>query len=292
MESIGFALVGGGDQIGRRATYLVRSIRQFHPDAPILMTVPHSEDLNCDFSKTGVKITHKSIPDPEYPISIKTEALHQAEQRLDTAWTCFLDTDTLLTSKFNAHENSSAQIRIKPVDIANQYWAMASDTTWHTLYDKFNISPPSEFVKSTVDRKKMRPYWNAGVVLTRVGNLGQQWRDLTVKIRPNIKSPHHADQVALALLSANYDVDPLSENYNYPVHLRAWTIRPKTVLHYHKERWLLSCFKNYGELFDKIGISAEFPFSRFDVRMAELMIRSIGKSIMSQLGWLTWDSAW
>ncbi|WP_152420215.1 hypothetical protein [Halorubrum distributum] len=290
--TIGFALAGGEGRIGRRATYLVRSIQQFHPDAPILVTIPTSESPPTSLTEQDIKIARKPFPDPNYPISIKIESLRQAERQLETDWVCLLDTDTILVEPFTAHKKTTAQLRVKPVDMATQFWGQADVDEWKPLYDRYDIETPSYRVKSTVDNQEIWPYWNAGVVLVQAGDLGNRWRDLTLDLRSKkLEASHHADQVALAVLSGDYDVEPLTERYNCPVHLRMWTCPPKSVLHYHNENWLL-CSSKYDQIYNKIGIDTEFPHSRSESTMIKLAARSVRNEIKCRLGLWSWGGAW
>lgn len=292
MCSLGFAFAGGGGRIGRQATYLIRSIREFHPTAPILVTVPNSEKLPSSVTDLNVKVVKQPYPDPEYPISIKTEALHQAEQHLNTDWVCLLDTDTLLASPVTAHLGTDAQICVKPVDLATQYWAQAGTDTWHSVYDDFGITPPTMRVKSTVDKEEIWPYWNAGVVLTSADDLGERWRNATIELRSKIEASKHADQVALGVISSDYAVDPLGENHNYPLNIRTIVRPPTTVIHYHEAKWLLCASPTYDKLLDETGISDEFEFSRREWPMVKLLIGSLHREIKSRLGLHTWEGAW
>lgn len=292
MSKVGFTLVGGSGIIGRRATYLVRSIKSFHSTAPVIVLIPTSEHPPSELVNCDVTIVYEDFPDPDYPISIKIEALKHAEQLLDTEWICLLDTDTILVDRFTAHLGTDAQIRAKPVDMATQYWAQAGIDEWQSLYEQCGISIPDNRVFSTVDKQQIWPYWNSGVVLTRASDLGQRWHDFTIELREEIEAPHHADQVALAVISGDYDVHPLKEKNNYPAHLRAWTRPPKTIIHYHDEEWLLLSSKEYTQLYDQIGISSEFSSKKRDPKTLKMIARSSYRYIKAQLGQHTWDGAW
>lgn len=239
MSDLGYVFAAGDGVVGRQAVPLARSIERNHPEAPVYVFVPEDERQEMDpevldaLSDVG-EILEGSIPIPDYPISTKIAALRAAQRVADEPYLAMLDTDMLLLQRLEVE--SGADLYLKPVDVGRQFWGRDRSREWWTdLYERYDDRMPDWTVRSTFDGLEIPPYWNAGVVVTRVDDFGERWLELTRELHGEIPYDRHADQVALGILSTDYEVEVLDDRYNYPIHLRLRCPGDVRVLHYHRK---------------------------------------------------------
>jgi len=245
---LAFVFAAGDGHIGRQSVHLLRSIRRYHPDAPVYAYVPDDERESMDETvheelRDGATVLDGEIPVEGYPISTKVGAVAAAEDAADAAHLLMLDTDTVLLDAIDVHHDREADLYLKPVDVGRQFWGRErSRERWRTLYDRYDVPFPDWRVESTFDGIEMLPYWNAGLVLESLadGGIGEEWLRYTRELHGEIPYDRHADQVALGLVSAVPDrsVAVLDGRYNWPLHLRLSCPAGVRVLHYHKRREL------------------------------------------------------
>ncbi|MHA2206953.1 MAG: hypothetical protein ACXABC_13925 [Candidatus Thorarchaeota archaeon] len=109
------------------------------------------------------------------------------------------------------------------------------DAFWTQVYKCCNVSEDNVFpMKTHVDATQIRPYFNAGILITRPEKkLLQSWRDTYLRLyqEPSFQEFYNKDQryaifihqailsgVILSLFS-NDEILELPSKYNYPVHL-------------------------------------------------------------------------
>jgi hypothetical protein len=239
MSDLGYVFAAGDGVVGRQSVPLARSIQRNHPEASVYVFVPTEERPDMDdevfdaLADVGAILTG-SMPVSGYPISTKIAALRAAQETATERYLAMLDTDMVLLDRIDAHE-SGAELYLKPVDVGRQFWGRdRSRGHWRDLYERYDGPMPDWTVESTFDGLEIPPYWNAGVVVTRVEEFGRRWVELTRRLHGDIPYDRHADQVALGILSSGYDVEVLDYHYNYPIHLRLRCPEDVVVLHYHQ----------------------------------------------------------
>jgi hypothetical protein len=113
--------------------------------------------------------------------------------------------------------DSNAELMAKPIDISNYYTGSESNTEWEELSSMTGLPEPPRDIKTDVDDKQSRRYYNAGVVATSSDSLPSRWLNLTKDLYSCASRPFQADQIALALLANEYNFCQLSRDKNYPV---------------------------------------------------------------------------
>lgn len=234
-----FAITIGNRTLSEKSKSLVKSIRRLYPDAPILTYVTDTElpELDRDtveFFRRHTTVRTGGFPRPSYPISAKLKAMTLAADAFEFDYLAFLDSDTVLLDTFDAFLAGApkADIYAKPVDISGKW---DTETQWEPIAAETGYELPKRRIVSTVDRRRIIPFYNAGVVITTSKAFPADWLDLTMRVYDTIESgdPVFADQIALGLLSQRYDLTELTELENYPLHLYP-TLSPDAVLaHYH-----------------------------------------------------------
>ena len=279
-NDLAFVFAAGAGEVGRQSRHLLRSIREYHPEAPAYAFVPEDERDTMDETvlkelRDGAELLVGEIPIPEYPISTKIAATAAAEEATDADYLLMLDTDMVLLDRIDAHERSDADLFLKPVDVGRQFWGRdRSLDWWRRLYDRFDLPFPTRRVTSTFDRREILPYWNAGFVLARTGTVGREWLEMTAAIHDEIPYNRHADQVALGILSTRYETDALDERYNYPLQIHLGCPSDVKVLHYH-DRHELAKVRN-GTIQRKVrrvGLRHDVPIP--SVAYLRLMLYSV-----------------
>lgn len=165
----------------------------------------------------------------------------------------FLDSDTVITSEpslLALPDNIDAAVR--PVDFGSpgaergyvegsDYWRAhfrrpsstgpsdPLDAYWLRLYSLLHLGDPNWYVESTLDRLRIRAWFNSGLVaVRRAAGIFKQWRDdfeaiLDADLLPPDGRVHYVEQLALAtaLTRIRERVTLLDGRYNYPLSGRA-----------------------------------------------------------------------
>ncbi len=171
----------------------------------------------------------------------------------------FLDSDTAITSEPLAlalPEGIDAAVR--PVDFGSpgaerdaaqgsEYWLThfqrpsstgrpddPFENYWRRLYDLFGLGDPDWYVVATLDRLRIRAWFNSGLVAVRrnAGIFAQWQRDFEAIVEAGLLPPdgriHYVEQLALAtaLTRIRDRVAILPPSYNYPISGRALSPLP------------------------------------------------------------------
>lgn len=280
-QSIGFVFAFGPGELALQSRSLVRSIQNFaDPDAVLAFTT--TDELETVPAPIVAELetvcTIETGPNPldGYPIAIKQAALNRAASALDTDYLLCLDTDVLVLDDVSIPECNN-ELYLKPVDIGGQYYgSQASHSEWESLADTFGMTFPGVTIKSTVDRKPIPPYWNAGMVLTRNNEFPSRWLSLTKELYENHDTGYFTDQVALGLLSTEYGVSEVGEDYNYPLTNRLFVPNSVKILHYNT-------FYKLARLYDprvlrRIAKTGVFETLEKNRRTAKLLARDVLKT--------------
>lgn len=243
MSNLAFVFAAGEGKYDKQGIYLARSIMRTNPDSPIFAYIPDGENPEHEDELAELATILRGQPTiPEYGISTKVDALIAAEEAANERYLLLLDTDTLVLDSITVH-NSGKDLYLKPVDIGLQYWGRKSksEQKWRDIASKADLPAPGWHYRSTFDRNDIPPYWNAGFILTENVDFATRWMRLIQDIYPDIPYEWHADQVALGLLSQEYEVEELDNRYNYPLHLRLRLRDDTKVVHYHNFHNLKKC---------------------------------------------------
>lgn len=261
-----FAITIGTESISEKARCLVKSLRRLYPDAPILTYVTDAElpqipDETVEFFRTNTALRTGGFPRDDYPISAKLRAMVLAGELFDFEYLAMLDSDTVLLRPFDDFIDSSpsGDVYAKPVDISGK-WDTEAD--WEHVVSETGYEMPRRRTVSTVDKRRIIPFYNAGVVITTDPSFPDEWLELTVSVYDSIEegNPVFADQIALGLLAQRYDLVELSDLENYPLHLYP-TLSPDAVLvHYHDYASLTKVRDDdVFDILDEIDLSGKIP---------------------------------
>ncbi|WP_128475805.1 hypothetical protein [Halorussus pelagicus] len=227
----------------QQASALARSLADQYPETSIYAHVVSSErsrisDTALETINEHAEIIDGEIPIDGYPVSSKLDALVRATERT-TEPVVFLDSDIIVLNQFSEFENGiSADLSAKPVDISTQYWATEKlHEGWRSVYDAVAVEPPQEWqVQTTVDKKSILPYFNAGVVAVDSAAVARRWLEVTRIVRKVIADETtFADQIALGVIASQSDISfrELSEISNWPLPIRQGIGKSAAAVHYH-----------------------------------------------------------
>jgi hypothetical protein len=237
-RSIGIVFAFGPGDLALQALYLARSIRNYTKHDEVVAFTTEEEfsriprKIRAELKQT-CRIEVGTEPVGSFPISIKLAALDRAASILDTEYLLCLDADTLVLDEVTVPKPES-ELYLKPVDIGGQYYGTRdSHNEWKSLAETFGFTFPGITTRSTVDKKHIPPYWNAGMVLTKNNDFPGRWLSLMKSLHKSYDTGYFTDQVALGLLSTEYDVSEVGEAYNYPLTHRLSVPGSVNIIHYN-----------------------------------------------------------
>lgn len=225
MVDITYIVTVGPGELTRQSEWLLRSIRAntsaTREDIVSFVANQESDRIpepTIEYFDEHSVLLEGEIPDPEYPLSATHAALVRASEYSSNEYLVLLDTDTLVLDDIDAHRGSDADLLLVPESTTKSYWADMSRSwdAWVDLYDECDVPYPGPQLRSTVNDKEMLPYYNGGVIVQKNGiDFPERWRDLSERLHDSIEHSFYAEQVALGILSNEYDVREVSERYNY-----------------------------------------------------------------------------
>lgn len=236
------------------AVACVRSLRQNATVDRIVVYIPESkqDEIPPDTIGTFEQLAtteYGPVPIDESPISTKVAAFARAAE-YDDDWYVLLDADTIVLNPFKHLLDTDAQLRALPHQVARKPGIYADDDEWREMYEDQGRDYPGRVIESSVDNKPIHPVYNSGVVFTQDGTLAQKWLEMYKDISQTYPY-RYADEIALSILSTDYDVDLLPRIANWPHKYYIWTPSNVAILHYHyidsllrvvnpRVRWLIS----------------------------------------------------
>lgn len=169
----------------------------------------------------GVEIISTAQPfGCRYAIANKIAALRAAGNEP----ALLLDSDVLcLCPPPFSSLSDEVSVAAKPADVLV---VRRSDREWASIYSQCDLPVPTYRVRTTVSREISFPYYNAGVVYARdAEKLGSYWMQYCEAVDSLTEIGHKypwLDQIALplAIRALGWQALSLSENWNYPAHLR------------------------------------------------------------------------
>ncbi|HHT9106475.1 MAG TPA: hypothetical protein ACFYD7_11470 [Candidatus Wujingus californicus] len=262
MSVVFIACVESGN-LENQALLLFRSIRKYagrYKNAPIYSFQPRNgktlkEDTLKAFEDLGVMHSTEKLNTEfhYYPRANKIFACARAEEVSRQDIFVFLDSDTVVMNEPDSFELPNDMVAaVRPVDNKNEGSAGIDDPNdeyWKKMYLICGV-PETPFVESVVDRKKIRSYWNSGlVVMRRSEGLFQQWRDNFIKLMQAKHAPGgrlaFVEQLSLSptLAKVADKIKILDYRYNYPLPKRSLLVEPyrsaqlEDLIHIHYHRW-------------------------------------------------------
>jgi hypothetical protein len=239
-ESIAFVMcTEGGGQLEKESLLMVESFRKFtgsFKDAPICSfqvreksdvspeTVSKLKSLGVNFQKVVLNTKY-----PDYPLANKPLLCAYAEQEIEADILVFLDSDLVFFSEPKEFRlPPEYDIGIRPEHHQMIGSAGSSDPNeayWLRLYHIAGVQNIDRFVTTTVDQKRIRAFWNSGVVAVRRNRgIFAAWKqtiEQLLEVGTSItKENWYYEQSALSatICATTAKVFNFSPGYNYPVH--------------------------------------------------------------------------
>jgi hypothetical protein len=247
-ESVAFIMcTEGGGQLEKESLLMVESFRTFtgsFRDAPIYsFQVRESYDVSLEtvarLEAFGAK--HQKIvlntKYPNYPLANKPLLCAYAEQNIDADILVFLDSDLVFFSEpkeFRLPPDYDVGIRPEHHKmIGSEGVSDPNEEYWMHLYRIAGVQNTERFVTTTVDQKKIRAFWNSGVVAVR-RKLGifSAWKQTIEQLLEEgtsiTKQNWYYEQSALSatICAITSNIFHFSPGYNYPIH--SHNIMPET----------------------------------------------------------------
>lgn len=209
------------------AWLLLASLRkQLEVDYEITVAVPSDRGqlnpLTLELLQ-GLQVNIAYISSPLariYPIANKIECL---KMPLGGTKRIFMDTDMLCLRPFFEHRRFKIPLNLKPVDLANFF---ADQRIWEKVYRLADVPLPRNWVFSTVDQRKVLPYFNSGfLAVDNVASLrlGQEWSAIAEQVYSTFSNDKNwVDQISLSVAIEKIGIvyDELDERFNFPAHLK------------------------------------------------------------------------
>lgn len=251
------------ENIEEMGTWLCKSIVKNSPKSDIIVYTSNLENLSEETSSllkdNCSHIIEGEIPIEDFPISYKIEALQQAEKLSDKDYKILLDTDTILLNPLEIPNiKEQEQVLVKPADFGAKYWCHEDSIPEWKKYSKIIEKEYSyKKVKSRRDNKKILPFWNSGVVISKNYNIGKEWLEIHKKLKENknFRETFFSDQIALALTIMDKNKTQIKEENNFLIGGRLSIKEKPNLLHYGKKRNINTIKnKNIKNDLDNIGI--------------------------------------
>ncbi len=239
-ESIAFVMcTEGGGQLELESPLMVESFRKFtgsFKDAPIYSfqvrdkwdvspeTVTKLEALGVKHQKIVLNTKY-----PDYPLANKPLLCAYAEQTIDADILVFLDSDLVFFSE-------PTELRLPPgydVGIRPEHHKMIgsegpsdpNEPYWIHLLKIAGAKNSDRFVTTTVDQRKVRAFWNSGLVaVRRKAGIFTVWKQTIEQLLEEgvsiTKENWYYEQSALSatICAVTDKVFNFSPGYNYPIH--------------------------------------------------------------------------
>lgn len=245
-----YSLAVGYGELSEMARYLIRSIRLIDERANIVAFIAEEEEEEIppnviEEITEKAEVVRGNTPIAGYPMSCKIKASIEAE-KMYGGRIVQLDSDMLLLDEIDLSRHH--EIYMKPADKGKNFD--------YDCYGKIEGFDSNEIYHGTVDRKKMPPFFNAGFVFMNDSSFPEEWLKTTRSIYERT-SKFFSDQMALGMLSSEYDISTVSEEYNYPLPHRMSCPRNVKIVHYHRYPLLYRLSGELRKRATKIGIFKE-----------------------------------
>ena len=166
---------------------------------------------------------------PNYPLANKPILCEYAEREIDADILVFLDSDLVFFSEPKEFLLPLGyDVGIRPEHhkmIGSEGASDSNDEYWQYLYHLAGVKNDHRFVTTTVDQKRIRAFWNSGLVAVRRGaGIFTAWKQTVEKLLEvgatiNQKNFYYEQSALSATICAlESDVWQFSPGYNYPIH--------------------------------------------------------------------------
>ncbi|PSB59245.1 hypothetical protein [Chamaesiphon polymorphus] len=236
---IAFIMCTEGGQLERESLLMVESFRKYtgsYQNAPIYSfqvrerndvspeTIDRLKAMNVEHQKVVLNTKY-----PNYPLANKPLLCAYVEQTIDAELLVFLDSDLVFFSEpteFLLPPEYDVGIRPEHHQMIGSAGSSdPNDEYWIRLYSIAGVKDIDRFVTTTVDQKKIRAFWNSGVVVVRrnkgIFTAWQQTIEQLLEEGTSITTENwYYEQSALsATICAITDrIWHFSPGYNYPIH--------------------------------------------------------------------------
>jgi hypothetical protein len=216
-------------------------------DAPPAATIERLEELGATHVELDLSGRRR---DP--PVLNKVYCCAWAERELDHATLCFSDTDTVVLNEPRELVEGDWIAASKPVGSSRAGGQKGpgkrNEKFWKQMYDELGVrSEP--WVTSVVDRKRIRAYWNTGLVAARRSEgLFAAWEEALERLFAKdvvFRKPVLMEQLAWSGVTADLHdrVWQLPDAYNYPLPKRRFlpdemqALDLDDLVHVHLHKW-------------------------------------------------------
>ncbi len=263
MDSLSIIICTERGPLEQMSRLLVSSLRTFGgelKEVPIYSYSPRRDhrvgrETLRFFEKNEVEVIDVELNRDfrDYPLANKIVASEHAERKLNSDSLVFLDSDTFFLAEpteFLVPDGFDAVLR--PVDSKNVGAENENDPNfayWAKIYKLAGVKNHS-FVTTSIDKKKILSYWNAGHIAVKreSGILGKWHANFRQAMEHKLMPEHGIFYVEQSILAATISslegkVKDFSFTYNYPIHLQDRIPDPERKIghidelvsaHYHK----------------------------------------------------------
>ncbi len=261
MEKLIFTTLATPGKLELDVLMLAESIRRFGgdlADSPIWVLTPTTQPLSTQAQEKLQKLKSEIIAFEvdsdilKFPFATKVIGAAFAEEHAHTQTErlTFMDGDTLMLqepAEFLIPVNKILGYRPVHHKLIGSTWDEGIDLFWQLIYEICDVSGENIFPMRTHAGEKIRPYFNAGMFVTRPEKgLLTQWRDMFLKWYRKTQLEEYYEKNRLyaifihqaifsGVLLHNLSVDEFIEfnpRINYPLHLHSdipVNQRPKTI---------------------------------------------------------------
>ena len=178
--------------------------------------------------KKGRNCKQKNINEKfsSYGFGNKVVTCAHAEDNYEEFQIVFLDSDTLILNEPNeliAEKNSTVKVRPVEKKLIGTNGNDENSEYWEEIYSWANINK-ANFVRTSVTRERILPYWNAGLVTaSSESGFFNRWLKIMEKmIEKDLQYPEgkvFTDQIALSIATQVRElrVNILPKEYNFPI---------------------------------------------------------------------------
>jgi hypothetical protein len=260
-SEIGFLIRVARGKLESQSILFAESVRSWGGDlagaavyaftAPEDAPAPETIERLRSFGVTDVELRLNS-PYRDPPVLNKVFVSAWAERELEHEVLAFVDSDTVLLAEPRELTGTDWLAAAKPVGNSRTAGSTGpgdpNEPYWQRVYELLGVrSWP--FVTTTVDRARIRAYWNTGLVAARrSAGLFGEWERALVRLFESgcvFRKPVLMEQVAWAAVIADIHdrVRVLPHEYNYPLPKRRLLppgvrdLELDDLVHVHYHRW-------------------------------------------------------
>lgn len=243
------------------ALLFARSLRAFGGSlrhSPVHTIAPRagkdlSAQMRAKLREAGVHHEHRVLNSrfDHYPIANKVFVSAWVEETCESDVLVFVDSDVLVVSEPGLLTLADgSDVAVRPVDVRGAGVRDERDVEyayWKRLYEMVDVFPASR-VETFLDRERILPYWNAGLVAARrdLGLFASWKRTFEQSLARGIVPAGgltFVDQTTLAatIVSRGLSVLAVPNAYSYPIHVqerirasdRIERLEDLVTVHYH-----------------------------------------------------------